>query len=262
MTYISQKEFMLEVAKGNVSGHSLLHKFGSNDAVSTSLVPIAEGGVYQTPTAAVSLEFVSSSASDALNSTGMHELTVVGLDASWNEQTVVTAAHATNGTTAVAISGTWLRVYRVFVSSSGAYATAATPSQIGTVTVRVVSGGATYAVLPQIVSGFGSGQSLIGAYTVPNGFTAYKVNQEFSSDISGTKTTDFFFFKRENADDVSTSYSGIMRISELSIGTQGTNQSPHLAAEIYPAKTDIGFMALASATTKASVSFELLLVAD
>lgn len=256
------REFLLEVARGNIPGHSVLHKFGSNEALSNSIAPISSAGVYQTPTAAVSLEFVSSSASDALNSTGMHELTVIGIDASWNEQTVTTAAHATDGTTAVAISGTWLRVYRAYVSSSGTYATAAAGSHVGTITIRVASAGATYAQIT-LSNGFPMGQSLIGAYTVPNGFTAYILSQAFSSDVSGTKTTSYYFFKRDNADDVSSSYSGVMRVQNLTMGTQGIGQFYHETAEVYQGKTDIGYMGITDAGTfKASVEFELLLVAD
>ena len=33
MTYIGHSDFLIEVAKGNVAGHSLVHKFGRNAAV-------------------------------------------------------------------------------------------------------------------------------------------------------------------------------------------------------------------------------------
>ena len=256
------RDYLIEVAKGNVTGSYLVEKFGANAALSNAIAPIASAGVYQTPTAAVSLEFVSSAAGDALNGAGMHEITVVGLDATWAEQTVVVAAHATNGTTAVALTGTWLRVYRAYVSSSGTYATMAAGSHVGTITIRVASAGATYANIP-LSNSFPVGQSLIGAYTVPLGYTAYILSQTYSSDVSGTKNTTFYFFKRENADDVSASYSGIMRVQNLTVGTQGTRHIVHTANESFPAKTDIGYMGITTAGTfNASVQFELLLVAD
>ena len=33
MSYIGNKDFLIEVQKGNVVGHSMVHKFGRNDAV-------------------------------------------------------------------------------------------------------------------------------------------------------------------------------------------------------------------------------------
>lgn len=260
MTYIANRDFLIEVAKGKVAGHSIIHKFGRYDSLSTTLAPVAYGGVYQTPTATVSLEFVSSDVNDALNSTGMHEITIVGLDANWDEQTVTTAAHATSGTTAVAVAGSWFRVYRAFVSKSGSYASTTTDSHVGTITIRVAGGGATYATIG-LEGTFGLGQTEIGAYTVPAGYTAYILSTEFSSDVSGTKTCDWFFFKRDNANDVTgPTYDGAMRVQEVMVGTQGVFQQTHFSHESYSEYTDIGFMAKATASTDASVAFELLLV--
>lgn len=252
-----QQEFLLEVAKGNVPGHSIVNKFGRFSSLSTSIAPITSAGVYQTPEAAVSLEFVSGSADDALDSTGMHELTVVGLDANCALQTVVTAAHATDGTIAVTISGTWLRVFRAWVSKSGAYANASTPSHLGAITIRVASAGATYAQI-SLDGSFGLGQTLIGAYTVPANYTCFMLNKAFSSDVSGVKTCNFYFFQRSNIDDVSSPYSGTLRVQHLHVGTQGLNAISRRSFEKFSEKTDIGFMGKASATTDASVEFELL----
>jgi len=137
----------LDYSRGLWTGVKVVKKFGANASIGTGLTPVCSAGVYPTPTSAVSLEFVSSSASDALNSTGAHEITVVGIAPDWTEQTVSTAAHATDGTTAVAITGTWLRIFRAYVSKSGVYASSSAASHVGTITVRVAGGGATYARL-------------------------------------------------------------------------------------------------------------------
>jgi len=262
--FYSTGDLKTDIALGNITNYSFVHKFGRNANVSTSLVPVCDSGGYQTPTSAVSLEFVSSSASDALNSTGMHELTIEGLDANWNLQTVTTAAHATNGTTAVAVSGTWLRVFRAYVSQSGAYANVVTPtpSHIGTITIRVASAGATYATIPTLDTNFGGGQSLIGWYTVPAGYTAYLLSEVYSSDVATNKTTNFYLMKRENANDTTSSYTGTLRVQQAIIGTDGTHSYEHQSLESFPQYTDFGFMALASAATDASVEFEILLVAN
>ena len=252
------KDFYMELAAGNISGQSVEHKFGSNPAVGTSFVPVCQGGVYQTPTSAVSLEFVSDNAADALDDTGMHELTIIGLDANWAEQTVVTAAHATNGTTAVAVSGTWLRVYRAYVSKSGTYATSAAASHVGQITIRVASAGATYAVIED--NDFPRGQTEIGAYTVPLGKTAY-ISYALV-EVDANKTADVLFFQRPLANDTSSSYTGTMRVVFELGGIAGGVDYYQPKAPLGPfvGPCDLGFLAKVTATTgEVDVDFEIIL---
>ena len=42
--------FPLELAKGNVPSHEVIHKFGRNSNVGSAFVPICESGFYRTPT--------------------------------------------------------------------------------------------------------------------------------------------------------------------------------------------------------------------
>ena len=122
MTFVPNRNFYAEVAKGNVPKHSLVHKFGAH-TLTTTLEPICFSGFYRTPTTATALEFVSSSTNDTSAGTGAREVTVIGLDSSWNE---VSQTVTTNGTTAVALSTDLIRLYRWYVSSSGTYATQTT----------------------------------------------------------------------------------------------------------------------------------------
>ena len=250
-------DFFTEVALGNVGGHSLLHKFGSGN-VGTTLVPVATALVYRTPIAPVSLEFVSSSASDALNSTGAFEITFIGLDANWAEQTVVMAAHATNGTTAVAITGTWLRLYRWYVSQSGAYATQTVGSHVGTLTARVAGAGETWSqisILP-----FPMGQSEIGIYTIPLGKTAYLLSKDIL--VDGTKEANVVLFQRPLANDVTTPFTGALRVIEHEVGISKSYSKTYVSPRgPYVGPCDIGFMAsIATGNSEISVEFELLLV--
>ena len=260
MSFFGNKDFLLEVAKGNVPGHSIVHKFGHDEAIGTSFAPIAHSGVYPTPTAAVSLEFVSDSTADALDDTGAHEITIVGLDASWAEQEVVIAAHATDGLTAVAITGTWLRVYRAYVSKSGAYADAATGSHVGNITIRVSGAGATYGVID--ATGFPNGQTEIGAYTVPTGYEAYILSVHLH--VASAKNIDFLGFKREAADDVASSYDGIMRLFFQAHDVNADEDlNPKVPYDGFTGPCDIGFLAkVATGTGSAGVDFEILLVAN
>ena len=251
----------LDIRRGLVSGISVVKKFGRNSAVGTSYTPVCDGGNYQTPTSAQSLEFVSSATTDALNSTGMHELTVVGLDANWNEQTTIISAHATDGQTAVPISGTWMRVFRAWVSKSGVYATQSTASHVGTITIRTSGGGATWCTIPLDTS-FPLGQSFIGAYTIPTGYTGYIFLTDIS--VETGKTVSVVFFQRDNADDVTSSYNGTMRAQSIITGLGGGSPFNRTGATI-PFKVtgpaDIGFLsAVTTGAADVAVEFEIFLV--
>ena len=166
--------FYLEVAKGNIEGHALIHKFGAGN-VTTTFLPVTQGNVYKTPTSVVSLEIVSSDAADAQNGVGARKITVIGLDANWQEITEEISTHATDGTTPVALTNDFLRVYRWYVSESGIYATESAGSHAGTLTLRVAGVGATWSTIG--ITPFPVGQSQIGVYTIPIGKTAYLLSK-------------------------------------------------------------------------------------
>jgi hypothetical protein len=256
MTELRNTDYLLEVSKGNVAGASVIHKFGRNSAVSTTIVPVCDGGAYQTPTSAASLELVSSSTNDVNTSgSGAHHVFVQGLDGSFAEQSETVNL---NGTTAVALSNTYMRVFRMYVVAAGQYANQTVPSQDGVLTLRVASAGATWATIPDLATNFGGGQSLIGAYTVPAGKTAYLLSSAIAIDTN--KTATLYFFQRTNADDVTTPFSGTFRVQNVYTGMTGFNEIIHKSNEAYPEKTDIGFMAEAASTSDVAVEFELLLV--
>lgn len=249
-------DFRFEVSRGNVAGLSIIHKFGRNTQVGTSIAPVCNGGFYRTPTGTTTLEVISSSADDSASGTGLQEVTLEYLDTNFDLQA---GTIETNGLTASTqtISGI-KRLVRAYGSRSGTYATSSSASQHGTITVRESGGGNAWGTLTEVVSGFGAGQSLIGAYTVPRGHTAYILSQTVS--IEFNKTVDLYFFKRENANDITPPYSGIMRVQNIFIGKSGLIELEHFTYESFPEYTDIGFMAnVASGTADVSVEFEMLL---
>jgi hypothetical protein len=251
------EHFFSEVAKGNIPGHSVVHKFGHGQ-VGTSLVPITVSNAYQTPTAAVSLEIVSNNLADALDDTGAHEYTVVGIDANYDEVTQVIAAHATAGTTAVAVPTAMLRVYRWYVSKSGVYADDSTGSHVGTLTLRVASAGATWSTIE--ATPLPAGQSEIGWYTVPDGYRAYIVHQEIT--VDSTKSVDVIFFKRTGIDDIVSPFTPMRTVQHL-VGLSGAYELDfEVPLDSFPARTDIGYMGVvASGTADIAVHFIIMLVA-
>ena len=254
MSYIANKDFHLEVAKGNIARHSLVHKFGAGN-LDVTMKPVTGLGIYQTPTLAKSLEIISDNAADNVAGIGAREITITGLDADWNE---ITQTIVPNGLNPVVIPTNLIRMYRWFVSKSGTYADSANGSHQGNLTIREAGGGANWDQIKN--TPIATGQSQIGVYTVPIGKTAYLRGKLIFTDTA--KTADIYMYERRNANDVAAPFTGAMRISEREVGVQGGFDHHFKAPKggiVGPC--DIGFMGkVSSGTAECSVEFEILLV--
>ncbi len=258
----ASKDFLIEVRKGNIEGHSIVHKFGHSDNITQGAwAIIAQSEVYKMPTSAVSLELVSGEAADNQAGVGARSLIVEGLDANYEYQTVVALTHATDGTNAVAISGTWTRVFRAYVLASGAYASVGTYSHVGALTIRTASAGATWVSIPLNLT-LAIGQSLIGAYSVPVGKTAYLGNI-FNETETGKPVT-IIGFLRQNIDIVTAPFSAMRTFSLFPGLDNGIEDIMKTWRDNLPEKTDIGFYARSTGATtqQVSIDFEILLVDD
>ena len=252
----SPERFLLEVQKGNIPGHSILHKFG-HGSVGTSMVPITNSLVYQTPTTAVALEILSDDADDTSAGAGARTVFIEGLAL---DGTIVTQIVALNGLTAVAIPTPLWRLYRWYVLTSGAYGTTATGGHQGTLTIRVASAGATWSTIA--FAPYPHGQSEIGWYTVPAGFRAYVFTQVVKVDSS--KSADVMFVQRQDANDVTTPFTSFRLVEEfIGVAGAGSGLSPDSPLGSFPAFTDIGWMGkIGTGTADISVDFEILLIKD
>jgi hypothetical protein len=263
VTNAMSQDFFVEVAKGNVDGHSTVHKFGAVTLTGTSLTPVCQGGFYRTPQTGSTVEIVcwSDDANDTAAGSGAREITIEYLDSTGASQTGTIATAGTSESTE-SVTGVW-RIVRAYVSSSGTYATQTAGSQNGTITIAEDAAGAktgnVWASLPEIgTSGLATGQSLIGCYTIPLGKTAYILSATIT--IESAKTPELYFFARTSADETSAPYAGTMRLKNLYIGANGISEIDHKTHESYAALTDIGFLAVGANGDDISVEFELLLV--
>lgn len=252
------REFLIEVAKGNVPKHSLIQKFGMNYGLGTSYEPVSVGGVYNTPqvAGATTLRVKAGNANDTAAGSGAREVTLEGLD---ETGALVTEAIATAGASASsATTTTFIRLFRVFVSSSGTYATAAAGSHSADIVIENGAGGTDWATIYS--TGFPHSQSEIGAYSVPLGKTAYLLDYRAFSDSS--KSFEFLFFKRESILDTAAPYEA-MRVQFEGVGIT-TTLDVELSGPIkFDALTDIGFMAKTTSGTADIVGkFNMLLVDD
>ena len=91
--------FELQVARGQIQGHSAFCQFGINGAVGQTLETVwVGGGTYSFPTSATTTTISSSSADDTAAGTGARTVRVEGLDAAY---ALVSETASMNGQTGV-----------------------------------------------------------------------------------------------------------------------------------------------------------------
>jgi len=245
-----------DLAAGLNSDRSLLHKFGAQIAISTSYTPVAIGGIYPTVqvAGALAMRVKAGNTNDTAAGTGAREVTIQGLD---ETGALVSEAVATAGTSASsATSTTFIRVFRAWVSASGTYATSAAGSHSADIVIEDSGGAGNWATIS--AADFPRGQTQIGVYSVPLGWTAYI--HDFHLTTSGNKPVDFLMFQRRNILETAAPYSGMRLIQEMRGIQNEYTFEPVNPVGPYPALTDIGFMAKGASTPDVTVDFEVELV--
>lgn len=167
--------FELQVARGQISYHRPLFKFGFNADVQNVEETIWDlGGLYPYPAAAGLIYASSTATTDTSAGTGARTIFIGGLDANYNE---VSETVTLNGQTQVATTNNYIRVYRAYVITAGSGGTAAGDIYIGTSGATAgVPNGTTYARIT-----LGHNQTLMTPYTVPAGHTLYLSRGTISS---------------------------------------------------------------------------------
>jgi hypothetical protein len=163
--------FDLQVARGQISGHSILSIFGYQGSVSTTSIPVWENAAaYTYITAASTLTLVSTSASDNTSAS----VFISGLDSSFN---LITETLFLNGTSGVTTVNTYFRVNSMTLVSAGT----SQNTNVGTITLKQSSN-----TVSQIAIGIGRSQSTV--YTVPAGYSFYldMVEVNTSNTYAGT----------------------------------------------------------------------------
>jgi len=259
MSFLGTTDFFLEVAKGNVAGHRMVHKFGSNDSVGNSLEPISQGGMYPTPQvgAATALRIKAGDSDDDAAGIGAREVTLEGLD---EAGALATEVLATAGTSASSnTTATFIRLFRAYVSKSGTYANSTTGSHADDVVIENAAG--TDDWLTIILNHFPRSQSEVGVYTVPVGEKAYILSALVTTDSS--KTTEILLFRRNGVLDTSPPYDAMREIYTATTKGSVLNIKPRSPMGPFAGPIDIGWMAkVDSGNAVVSVDYEILLVED
>jgi hypothetical protein len=105
-------DFTTEVALGNVLNAETWNKWGYNDDVDTGGEEIIAswGGVWQPPTTAETVDFVSTSANDTSGGTGLNSIVIYGIDE--NRESIIEVL-TLNGLTPVTTVNTYFGINRV-----------------------------------------------------------------------------------------------------------------------------------------------------
>lgn len=251
-----ENEFYLDIVSGHKSRYSTVAKFGRNDEVGTSFVPIAMGGVYRTPQvgSATALRVKAGNVSDTSDGSGAREITIIGIDENGDQ---VSEALATAGTSASSNSvNNYIRIYRAFVSASGTYATATTGSHAADLVIENAAGTEDWLTIDS--TGFPHGQSEVGAYTVPNGYKAFIKNIHL--EVDSAKAADILLFRRTGALDTSAPYNTMRAVQTYTAVSGSVNIPRDIPIGPFVAGEDVGFMGKVTAGTAAvAVDFDIIL---
>jgi len=248
---------LFPLADGPCNGFTFVNKFGRVLNYGTSIVDVTDLGtpaVYTWLQSPVQLEAISSSADDvATTGTGARTIVVQGLDANFEECEATINMAGLSASTAT--TQTFLRIHRAYVATCGTYGSTTAGSHIGNITIRTSGGGATHIYLNAATAPVG--QSLVARYTIPAGKTGYLTHANFTA--AGNKLSDFYLWRRFNADTVAAPY-GVKRIIETFNGVSSyLSREWHIPIRL-PEKTDIWGSVLGAGTgSNASVAFDIVM---
>jgi hypothetical protein len=258
--------FYLELAKGNISGHSVVHKFGNAEDFDQSdgFVTVHGGADDNTDWEQMVYLYSTTADIDSISSEDAGDdqvLEIQGLDTNWD----LTVQEVTlNGQSRVALGTDLIRVFRM--------------KNLGTtdnaghvfcfVNSAITSGVPDDATQIRAIMHPGNNQTLMAVFSIPNGKTGYLTNFYLSTHgASRTATYNIHLLMRTNV--ATPSGLGIFQLkhtgSVIEDGTSHWNYAYQVPEQI-AAKTDIEIQCdvLGTAVTAASVSagFDLILVDD
>ena len=171
--------FELQVARGQIRGHSLVHIFGYNPDVDSAAEETVwtAGGLYQHLDIPSIMKVSSSSASDTSAGVGARSIYIVGINSTGGE---VFETVTLNGLTAVNTVHTYSSIQTASVVSVGSATHNEGNISIGTGTV---TGGVPANIFGHILAT--ENKSLMGHYTIPEGYTGYLISGGMTSGTEG-----------------------------------------------------------------------------
>jgi hypothetical protein len=236
-----------EIAKGNITGHASVHKFGFNGAVGTTEVDITNFGNITWLTSASTLEAISDSANDDSDGVGARTIYLEGLDINYVALTETIIMNGTSATTAT--TGSFIRLNRAYVVTCGTY----TGTNDGDITIRVSGAGATMGFIET-----DEGQTQQSNYTVAAGKTIQISRMAIT--MQTNKEVTVTLVKRENADDIVAPFTAKRLMHEWT-GISTPVGEPLKANHIITEKSDVWLTGLVSTGTAViEVDYDILVI--
>lgn len=167
--------FGLQVARGQVAWHSVVHVFGYNPDVDSAAEETVwtAGGILGHPASPTIMKVASTSANDSSAGTGARTIQILGVNGTGGYASEIVTL---NGQTAVNTVNAYDAIERVVVLTVGSGGANAGNINIGT---GDVTAGIPAVIYGQIASG--ENNSLMGHWTCPSGYTGYMISGSLSS---------------------------------------------------------------------------------
>jgi len=244
--------YFTEMALGRSPTRKIVHQFGANHLVSTSVVDIwIVSGIYVWLQAVVTLEAISDSTNDTLAGTGARTIRLEGLDSNWDE---ISEEIEMNGTSATAsTTQTFIRINSAYVVTCGTYSDA----NDGIITIRTAGAGATHLTI-HVDEGLGTGQSQAARFSVPRGKKALVHSIHLWT--NNNKPVTVWMLMREGGNIVTAPFSPRRLIIEFS-GMTAPEDHDETTPIIVNEYSDIYFQGIAGAgSTDVSIDFDIMQV--
>ncbi len=219
----TSEPFELQVARGQITGHYRVHKFGFNSLINEIEETIWDvGALYVYPYAAVKMTATST---DGANDEDV-QVTVQGLDADYKE---ISETVTLNGSGTQETNSFFLRVFRAFIEGS----------QEPSGTINITNTGTTYARIT-----LGDNQTLMCVWTVPAGYTAYL----FQKDVTCLTEANNKF---GTISLLARKLGGVFRTQDKFSVQNGHTEVAYSTPLQFPEKTDIEVRAIGSSSNSA-----------
>jgi FlaG/FlaF family flagellin (archaellin) len=226
--------FDLQVARGQIYGHSTVNIYGFQPTIATTQIPAWElASAYTYPTAATLMNLVSSDAGDTTAT-----VVIQGLDANFEP---ISEVLALDGTTDVVTTKQYLRINAMAVR---------TGNPAGAITLKDPTNTTTYARINAFV-----GRTQMSIYTVPAGYTFYLSRINVYTSLNGS-SADFITYRNLSVSNPS----GVRNVTQQAPFTN-VYEARRVMPRPFTEKTDIQLQVRASAGTAAvSISAEGYLI--
>jgi len=208
----------------------VMHKFGKNtDVDSAAAETVWDGGGIYSYLAAAEIHSLASVGDDAgddvATGTGARTVTIIGLDANWDEQRETVTM---TGATPVLTTSKFIRIFRMYVATAGS----------GGANAGLIS--ATAAVTESVTAAISIGfnQTLMAVYSIPRNFSGHLASYYASVNKKTSASADIILRIRK--------FGGVLQTKHaIGVATTGTGYFDHIFQEpmYIPEKSDIEIQA-------------------